>query len=175
MTTSWMQTRTGFQLSDPAMPAFTRAVEEAIGDDVNTLSLAGNLDVEYVTWRGRTQWSLTARFNGMYTDLLRSGADLVDTDDWTHAHQLGAEARFDSPWRLDGRPWRWRLYYRYTDFSDFNRLSLGFTHQHELGAGLDWDINVRPLGWFGWEAVGLQLGLIGGADLQGINLGISAR
>ncbi|AFU98680.1 hypothetical protein M5M_07435 [Simiduia agarivorans SA1 = DSM 21679] len=175
MTTSWMQTQTQFQLTDLSSTAFSESVEQAIGDDVDTVSLAGNLDVEYVLWQGQTQWLLAAQINGMYTDVLNSRVDLVDTDDWTHAHKLGAEARFASPWQWGGRPWRWRVYYHFTDFSDFSRLSLGFTRQHELGAGLDWQLNIRPLGWFGWESVGVQFGVIGGGDLRGVNVGISAR
>lgn len=118
MTGSWMQTQTEFGLTGALPDGVSGSALDAMFDDVDTVSLAGNLDMEYVYWSEQAQWLIGAQLNAMYTDVLDSNFELGDTDDWTHAHKLNAEARFSSPWQRDGRPWRWRVYYHFTDFSD---------------------------------------------------------
>ena len=74
-----------------------------------------------------------------------------------------------------GRPWRWLVYASHTNFITINKSALGYTGLLEVGTGLEWHLNIKPLDWFGWQSVGIKLGVITSRDVEGINFGLTAR
>ena len=56
-----------------------------------------------------------------------------------------------------------------------NKVSLGYTGLFEVGTGLEWNINIKPLDWFGWESVGFSVGVITSRHVEGYNIGLTAK
>jgi len=73
------------------------------------------------------------------------------------------------------RPWRWNVYANHTNFIDQSNAALGYTALFEFGTGLEWRLNVKPLDWFGWQFIGVRAGVITSRDVEGFNIGLTAR
>lgn len=143
--------------------------------NVEMLSTVGSLDAIYSRWYGVKNLEVKLQYNLIYTDAFSDDNPLLDTHDWNQTAQL--KATFSGPTRLSmyARPWQWNAYANYTNFLTHNETSLGFNELFEVGAGLDWQISVKPLDWFGWQSLGLRAGFIFGEDIEGYNIGLTAQ
>jgi len=139
------------------------------------LSTVGTIEAFYFHWYGDYKLELEAQYHLIYTDSFSEDNPVLDTHDWNDA--LKIEGKFSGLTGLKsvGRPWRWRGYANYTNFLSHNEISLGYTQLIEVGAGLDWQINIKPLDWFGWKSLGIRLGVIFGEDVEGYNFGLTAQ
>ncbi|MCG8537158.1 MAG: hypothetical protein MI808_18850, partial [Pseudomonadales bacterium] len=61
------------------------------------------------------------------------------------------------------------------NYLDQSKSALGFRYLNEVGVGLDWDMHIKLFGWFGWRYLGIRAGYTFGDDVQGFNVGITAR
>jgi hypothetical protein len=61
----------------------------------------------------------------------------------------------------------------YKNFTTIPQLFFQITR--EFGAGMEWRMNIKPLDWFGWQMVGLKLGIITSEHVDGYFLGLTAR
>ena len=89
----------------------------------------------------------------------------------------GKRARWSAPTGLytRGRPWRWSTFLSHTNFVNLDKQALGFSYYFELGAGISYEINVRPLDWFGLRFIGFEAGAILGDDVDGYAVGITFK
>lgn len=139
------------------------------------LSTIGTIDALYSRWYGDNRLELAAQYNLIYTDVFSPDNPVLSTIAWNHTAQF--KSRYSGPTGLttDGRFWRWNGYANYTTFMSQNTLSLGYKNFFEVGAGLEWEMNIKPFDWFGWQSVGLRAGAIIGRDIDGFNVGLTAR
>ena len=139
------------------------------------LSAVVSVDAIYSRWYSNYRLELSAQYNLVYTEAVSEDNPILDTDVWNSAAQL--ESRISGPTNLSfaGRPWRWSAYANFTSFLSHNKSSLGYNNLMEIGASLDWQINIKPLEWFGWQSLGLRAGLIVGENVEGYNMGLTAR
>lgn len=139
------------------------------------LSGVGSLEALYTRWYDNYQLQVSAQYHLTYTDSFSEDNPILDTEAWNDAAQL--KAVFSGPTRLSsaGRPWRWNTYANYTNFLSTNQAALGYDSFIEVGVGLDWELNIKPLDWFGWQFVGIKAGVIGGENVAGYSVGLTAR
>jgi hypothetical protein len=139
------------------------------------LSTVGTIDAQYSRWYSDNRLELLAQYSLIYTDSFSSDNPLLSTIAWNDTLQL--KSRYSGPTGLttDSRPWRWNGYVNYTSFLSNDTASLGYKNYFDVGGGLDWEINIKPLDWFGWQAVGIRAGVIIGQDIYGFNVGLTAR
>jgi len=147
-----------------------------INNSAQMWSTVGSLEALYTRWYGNYQLQLSGQYHLIYTkSFSEDNPILQDTEDWNDAAQL--KIKFIGPTRLSsaGRPWQWNAYTNYTNFLSTNEASLGYNDFFEIGAGLDWEINIKPLDWFGWQFLGIKAGLIVGENVEGYSVGLTAR
>jgi len=139
------------------------------------LSTTGSIDALYSRWFGDNRLELSAHYHLIYTDSFSEDNPVLVTDAWNDVLQL--KSRYSGPTRLSsiGRPWRWQLYANHVNFLSQDNLSLGYTSLFEFGAGMEWQMNIKPLDWFGWQMVGLKAGVITSSNVEGYFLGLTAR
>ncbi|MCK5395798.1 MAG: hypothetical protein KAJ32_07385 [Gammaproteobacteria bacterium] len=63
----------------------------------------------------------------------------------------------------------------HTKFISQNKRALGYTSLFEIGTGLEWQLNVKPLNWFGWQYIGFSVGIITSQNVDGFNVRLTAR
>lgn len=138
-------------------------------------SATGTLDAVYSRWFSDNRLELSAQYNLIYTDSISGDNAVLNTTAWNQTAM--AKARYSGATNLvtDGRPWRWQVYANHTNFLSFDKASLGYTGLFEIGTGLDWHINMKPLNWFGWQTVGISFGVITSRNVEGYNFGLTAR
>ena len=138
-------------------------------------STAGTVDALYSQWLGENKLEVDARFNLIYTDSISGDNSILNTIAWSQTAQL--KFRYSGPTSMvsRGRPWRWQVYVNHTNFLSQDKSSLGYTGLFEVGAGLDWQLNIKPMDWFGWQSVGISFGVIGSRNVEGYNVGLTAR
>ena len=143
--------------------------------NAQVLSTIGSAEAVYFRWFGDYKVDLSAHYNLIYSTAVSENNPILNTEDWDHTVQL--KSRFSGPTELitAARPWRWNAYANYINFLSHSEASLGYNRLLEFGAGLDWKINIKPLDWFGWEYLGISAGLIIGGDVEGYNVGLTAR
>jgi hypothetical protein len=145
--------------------------------DTKLRALTGTTTVElaYNRWFDDYRLEYSGHYTLAYTDTFDATAELLETSDWSQI----AFARFRVSGPLDyqtwGRPWRWNAYLSHTNFLDQEKEALGFSYYYEVGAGVDWEANIKPLDWFGIRLIGLRLGVITGDDVDGFNVGLTMR
>lgn len=146
-----------------------------INNSAQMWSGVGSLEALYTRWYGNYQLQLSAQYHLNYTDSFSEDNPVLDTEAWNDTAQL--KTMFGGPTRLSsaGRPWRWNAYANYTDFLSHNETALGYDSYLEVGAGLDWELNIKPLDWFGWQFLGIKAGLIVGDNVEGYSVGLTAR
>ena len=149
--------------------------EENYNSSAQMISTVGTMEGNYFRWYGGNKLDLKAQYHLIYTDSYSEDNPVLDTHDWNDAVKL--EAKFSGPTALNtlARPWRWHAYTNYTHFLSQKEISLGFTQLIEIGTGLDWQFNIKPLDWFGWQSLGIRIGFIYGEDVEGYNIGLTAR
>jgi hypothetical protein len=138
-------------------------------------SAIGSVEALYTRWYGNYQLQADAQYHLIYTDSFSENNPVLDTKAWNNAAYLNF--MFGGPTRLSsaGRPWRWNSYVNYTNFLSTNQASLGYDSYMEVGVGLDWEMNIKPLDWFGWQFLGIKAGVIGGESVEGYRVGLTAR
>jgi len=133
------------------------------------------LDALYTRWYGEYKVNLAANYNLIYTDSISEDNPILDTHAWNRTAQIKSDISGSTKFITAGRPWRWQAYLNYTNFLSTDELALGYTNLIDIGGGLDWHINIKPLDWFGWRSVGLRAGVTVGKDLEGYTLGMTAQ
>ena len=138
-------------------------------------SVVGSLEALYTRWYGNYQLQMSGQYNLIYTDSISEDNPILVTDAWNDTVRL--RVMFGGPTRLSsaGRPWRWNTYTNYVNFLSTNTAALGYDSYLEVGVGLDWELNIKPLDWFGWQFVGIKAGVIGGENIEGYSIGLTAR
>ena len=146
-----------------------------VENSVQMWSGVGSLEALYTRWYGNYQLQVSALYNLIYTDSFSEDNPILVTEAWNDSARL--KALFSGPTRLSsaGRHWRWNTYASYTNFLSTNKTALGYNEYLEIGAGLDWELNIKPLDWFGWQFVGIKVGVIGGENIEGYSVGLTAR
>ena len=138
-------------------------------------STTGTLDAVYSRWFSDNRLELSAQYNLIYTDSISGDNSVLNTTAWNQTALV--KTRYSGATNLltDGRPCRWQVYANHTNFLSFDKASLGYTGLFEIGTGLDWHINMKPLNWFGWQTVGISFGVITSRNVEGYNFGLTAR
>jgi hypothetical protein len=138
-------------------------------------STSGTMDALYSRWFGDNRLELSAHYTLIYTDAFSEDNPVLETDAWNDVLQL--KSRFSGPTNLTtiGRPWRWLFYANHTNFLSQDSVSLGYTSLFEFGAGMEWQMNIKPLDWFGWQMLGLKAGVITSNNVEGYFMGLTAR
>ena len=165
----------------------TDSIVDALFDNNNNLavrtfqnsaqiaSTTGSIDALYWNWFDEYKLDLSAHFNVIYNDSFSDDNPILDTHVWNQTAQI--KSRISGPTHLttSARPWRWLVYANHTNFITHDKTSLGYTGLFDLGVGLEWQLNVKPLDWFGWQYIGISAGIITSRDVEGFNVGITAR
>ena len=162
----------GLTLTDPSGNTTTSTTFDSKADMVTT---TGTVDAVYSRWFSDNRLELMAGYNLIYTDSIGGDNSVLNTNAWNQTAMI--KARYSGLTNLvtDGRPWRWNVYADHTNFLSFDKASLGYTGLFEVGTGLEWHMNIKPLNWFGWQSVGISLGVITSRNVEGYNLGLTAR
>ncbi|WP_455202806.1 hypothetical protein [Kaarinaea lacus] len=166
---SELQTNASYQnLTDPQQNG-------SVNTSAWMYSTIGTIEAIYFQWYGHYKLELDVQYNLIYTDSFSEDNPILATYDWNDAIKLEAKISGATRFNTEGRPWRWQTYGNYTNFLSHNETALGYTQLIEIGAGLDWQINIKPLDWFGWQSLGIRLGVIFGEDVEGYNFGLTAE
>ena len=138
-------------------------------------STTGSIDALYWYWRDDYKLELSAHYNLIYSDSFSEDNPILNTHAWNSTAQL--KSRISGPTSLTtkARPWRWQAYVNHTNFITQDKKALGYTGLFEIGTGLEWQINVKPLDWFGWQYIGFNVGVITSRNVDGFNVGLTAR
>lgn len=162
----------GLALTDPSGNTSTVNYVKA---DAQMASSIGTIDAIYSRWYDDKRLELSAQYNLIYTDSFSGDNPALNAYDVKHTAQL--KSRYTGPTSLltAGRPWRWQAFVNYTNFINQNKNSLGYTALTDFGGGLEWQMNIKPLDWFGWQYLGIKAGLIYGNDVEGYMFGLTAR
>lgn len=142
---------------------------------LTALATIGSLELDYTRYFSRYLVEVLGRYNMTYIDTISDERAELDTWGWSQTFFLKGRLTGPTGWSMDGRPWRWLVFTDYANFLDQPKSALGFTQTVELGAGLEWAINMKPLDWFGIQTVGFKVGYIVGEDLSGYNIGLTLR
>jgi len=136
----------------------------------------GTLEALYSGWYGDNRLELSALYNLIYTDSFSEDTPALNVDNVVN-HTVQFKSRYTGPTGLTsvGRPWRWQAYANYTKFISHSNASLGYTGLFDFGGGLEWEMNIKPLDWFGWQMLGIRAGLIYGDNVIGYKFGLTAR
>jgi len=138
-------------------------------------STVGSLEALYTRWYGNYQLQLSGQYHLNYTESFSEDNPILETEAWNDSAQL--KTRFSGPTRLTwaGRPWQWNVYAHYTNFLSTSEAAVGYDDFFEIGGGLDWEINIKPLDWFGWRFLGIKVGVIVGDNVEGYSVGLTGR
>ena len=138
-------------------------------------STTGSIDALYWYWHDNYKLELSAHYNLIYTDSFSEDNPILNSHAWNSTAQL--KSRISGPTSLttSARPWRWLAYVNHTNFITQNKSSLGYTGLFEIGTGLEWRLNIKPLDWFGWQYIGFNVGVITSRNVDGFNVGLTAR
>ena len=175
LSVSDLQTQGTFDGLVTATPAGSASSSGSFTTKAQMLSTSGTLDALYSRWYGTNRLELSAHYTLIHTDAFSEDNPVLETEAWNDVLQL--KSRFSGPTNLStsGRTWRWLLYANYANFLSQESISLGYTNLFEFGAGMEWQMNIKPLDWFGWQMIGLKAGIITSENVDGYFLGITAR
>jgi hypothetical protein len=139
------------------------------------VSSTGSIDALYWYWHNNYKLDLSAHYNLIYTDSFSDSNPILDTHAWNSTAQLKSRVSGPTSLIMKARPWRWQAYVNHTNFISLDKKALGYTGLFEIGTGLEWQLNVKPLDWFGWQYIGFSVGIITSRDVEGYNIGLTAR
>lgn len=145
-------------------------------NEFDAAGIGGTIDAIYDRWfddSGRLE--LGGTYTAAYTETFNTTNDLLEVDGTSHTVVLRARYSGSTGWITANRPWRWNVFSTYTNFADQPKTALGFTYYYTIGAGVSYELNLKPLNWFGLRFVGLQGGVIFGDDVDGWTFGISFK
>ena len=138
-------------------------------------STTGSIDALYWYWRENYKLELSAHYNLIYSDSFSEDNPILNTHAWNSTAQLKSRISGPTPLISKARPWRWQAYVNHTNFITQDKKALGYTSLFEIGTGLEWQLNVKPLDWFGWQYIGFNVGIITSRNVDGFNVGLTAR
>jgi len=138
-------------------------------------SATATLDAAYSRWFNDNRLEVSAQYNLRNTELISGDNSVLNTTAWSQTAMLKARYSGATSLVTDGRPWRWLAYASHTNFLSFDKASLGYTGLFEIGAGMEWNVNIKPLDWFGWQSIGLSFGVITSRNVEGYSFGLTAR
>ena len=138
-------------------------------------STTGSIDALYWYWRENYKLELSAHYNLIYSDSFSEDNPILNTQVWNSTAQLKSRISGPTPLISKARPWRWQAYVNHTNFISQDKKALGYTGLFEIGTGLEWQLNVKPLDWFGWQYIGFNVGIITSRNVDGFNVGLTAR
>ena len=138
-------------------------------------STTGSIDALYWYWHDNYKLELSAHYNLIYTDSFSEDNPILDTHAWNSTAQLKSRISGPTSLTMKARPWRWQAYLNHTNFISQDKKALGYTALFEIGTGLEWQLNVKPLDWFGWQYIGFSVGVITSRNVDGFNVGLTAR
>jgi hypothetical protein len=138
-------------------------------------STTGSIDALYWYWRDDYKLELSAHYNLIYTDSFSEDNPILNTHAWNSTAQLKSRISGPTSLTMKARPWRWLAYVNHTNFLTQEKTALGYTGLFEIGTGLEWQLNVKPLDWFGWQYIGFSVGVITSRNVDGFNVGLTAR
>jgi hypothetical protein len=138
-------------------------------------SVVASLDMEYIRWFGDYQATLLGQYNHIYTESFSQNSDALETIDNNNTVVIKGKYSGPTDLAMHGKPWRWNGYAIYTNFLTHNKVSLGYQSLIEVGAGMDWQLNIKPLDWFGWQYLGFKAGVILGDNVTGYSVGLTAQ
>ncbi len=138
-------------------------------------STTGSIDALYWYWYNNYRLEVSAHYNMIYNYAFSKDNPILNTNAWSQTAQI--KSRISGPTSLitSSRPWRWQIYINNTNFINQSKTSLGYTSLFEIGTGLEWQLNIKPLNWFGWQYVGISAGIITSKNVEGFNIGLTAR
>ena len=165
-------TANGLSITTPSGDTIT---SPTFSSDATMFSSIATLEADYVRWFGQGKMELSGRYNFIHNQAISEDNPILDADTWNRTSLIKGAYSNETSLMSQGRPWRWMVYASHTNFITINKSSLGYTGLFELGTGLEWHLNIKPLDWFGWQSVGLKLGVITSRDVEGINFGLSAQ
>jgi hypothetical protein len=162
----------GLTLTDPSGNPSTLTTLDTRADMAST---TGTVDAIYSRWFNDNRLELMAGYNLNYTDSISGDDSVLNTNAWNQTAMI--KVRYSGKTNLvtDGRLWRWNVYVDHTKFLSFDKASLGYTGLFEIGTGIEWHMNIKPLNWFGWQSVGINFGVITSRNVEGYNFGLTAR
>ena len=138
-------------------------------------SATGSIDALYWYWRDDYKLELSAHYNLIYHDSFSEDNPILNTQVWNSTGQLKSRISGPTPLISKARPWRWQAYVNHTNFISQDKKALGYTSLFEIGTGLEWQLNIKPLDWFGWQYIGFNVGVITSRNVDGFNVGLTAR
>ena len=162
----------GLTITDPAGNTRT---SPSFSSDTNMFSSVATLEAAYIRWYGQGKLEMSGRYNFIHNQSISESNPILDADTWNRTSMLKGMYSNQTSLMTKGRPWRWLVYASHTNFITINKSALGYTGLLEIGTGLEWHLNIKPLDWFGWQSVGIKLGVITSRDVEGINFGLTAR
>jgi hypothetical protein len=162
----------GLTLTDPSGNPVSRSYFKT---SAYMASTTGSVEALYSRWFDDNRLELGAQYNLIYTDSISEDNPVLDSIFWNQTVQL--KGRYSGPTNLttSGRSWRWDVYARHENYLDQNKSSLGYTGLFEVGTGLEWHMNMKPLNWFGWQTLGVSVGVITSRNVEGYSIGLTAR
>lgn len=116
---------------------------------------------------------VTGQYTAAYTDTFNGTIDNLDTWGWNETALARVRYSKATGWHTRNKPWRWNTYATHTRFLGLEQQALGFNTYSEIGVGLDFELNIRPLDWFGLRFLGLKAGYIFGDGVKGVSVGLS--
>lgn len=138
-------------------------------------SATGSIDAVYVYWRNKHRLDLSAHYNLIYTYSFSEDNPILTTEVWNSTLQLKSRISGPTSWITRARPWRWEAYANNINFLTQEKTALGYTSLLEIGTGIEWQINIKPLDWFGWQYIGFHVGIITSRNVDGFNVGLTGR
>ncbi len=153
-------------------PSFS---EPFFDSSAESLTGVASLEAVYDHWWQKNRLELTGQYNLSYTDTFSSSNRYLDTHGWSNTALVKLRLSGPTAWESYGRSWRWVSYINHTSFLDQEKFALGFTNYFEVGVGLDYEWNIKPLNWFGLRTIGLKAGALIGDDMDGYTVGLTFR
>ena len=148
---------------------------QTFSNSAQIISGTGTIDALYWYWFDNYRLELSAHYNLIYSDTYSDENPIFDIHTWDSTAQIKSRISGPTPLTTSARPWRWLAYANHTNFITQDKKALGYTSLFEIGTGLEWQLNVKPLDWFGWQYIGFSAGIITSRHVDGFNVGITAR
>lgn len=144
-----------------------------LNTEVDALSTSVTLEAAYDRWFDSGRLEVTGQYTAAYTDTFNGTTDGLDTWGWNETALMRVRYSRPTGWHTRNKPWRWNTYATHTSFLGLEQQALGFNAYTEVGVGLDFELNIRPLDWFGLRFLGLKAGYIFGDGVEGVSVGLS--
>lgn len=138
-------------------------------------SVVSTLELDYYRWFGRNRLEVLGVINYSHTDTLSTDSPELDSAAWGATAMVKTKFSRDLKWKMYQKPFVAHLFYNYTDYMDQPKVALGFTQLQEVGVGLDWEWQIKPLDWVGFTALGLKGAYVFGDGVKGYSFGVMIR